>query len=71
MSGLTIEEIVSKMGTYSELRGFLKDFTGPLIEKMLQGEMDTHLGYKKHDKKGYNTGNSRNGGYAKSILTEQ
>ena len=70
MSDLTIDEIVSKMSTYSELRGFLKDFTGPLIEKMLQAEMDTHLGYKKHEKKGYNSGNSRNGGYAKTILTE-
>jgi putative transposase len=71
MSGLSIDEIVSKMGTYDELRGFLKDFTGPLIEKMLQAEMDTHLGYKKHDTSGYNTGNSRNGGYTKNILTEQ
>ena len=31
------------------------------IEEMLKCELDEHLGYAKHTKEGYNTGNSRNG----------
>lgn len=40
------------------------------IEEMLQGEMDEHLGYSKHTTEGYNTGNSRNGTFPKTIITE-
>lgn len=40
------------------------------IEEMLQGELDEHLGYSKHTKEGYNTGNSRNGSFPKTITTE-
>ncbi len=40
------------------------------IEEMLQSELDEHLGYIKHDKVGYNTGNSRNGTFSKTITTE-
>jgi transposase-like protein len=31
------------------------------VEEMLKAELDTHLGYEKHSKEGYGTGNSRNG----------
>lgn len=37
---------------------------------MLEGEMDAHLGYEKNSVAGNNTGNSRNGSYAKKIQTE-
>ncbi|MBK7957004.1 MAG: IS256 family transposase [Bacteroidetes bacterium] len=40
------------------------------IEEMLQGELDEHLGYQKHSKDGYNTGNSRNGTFQKTVTTE-
>ena len=40
------------------------------IEEMLQGELDEHLGYAKHDVEGYNTGNSRNGTFQKTVTTE-
>lgn len=40
------------------------------IEEMLKAEMDEHLGYNKHEKVGYNTGNSRNGTFKKTIHTE-
>ena len=40
------------------------------IEEMLQGEMDEHLGYSKHEVQGYNSGNSRNGTFPKTISTE-
>ncbi|MCC6372194.1 MAG: transposase, partial [Bacteroidia bacterium] len=40
------------------------------IEEMLQGELDEHLGYTKHTKEGYNSGNSRNGTFPKTVTTE-
>lgn len=40
------------------------------IEQLLQGELDAHLGYEKHTVEGYNTGNSRNGFFPKTIKTE-
>jgi len=40
------------------------------IEEMLQGEMDEHLGYHKHTTEEYNSGNSRNGSFPKTVTTE-
>lgn len=40
------------------------------IEEMLQAELDEHLGYSKHSKDGYNSGNSRNGSFEKTIKTD-
>ena len=37
---------------------------------MLQAELDEYLGYEKYSKEGYNTGNSRNGTYPKTVKTE-
>lgn len=41
-----------------------------VTEAALEGEMDDHLGYDKHDSAGRNGGNSRNGKRAKTVLTE-
>jgi transposase-like protein len=40
------------------------------IEEMLKCELDECLGYSKHAKEGYNTGNSRNGSFHKTITSE-
>lgn len=40
------------------------------VEEMLKGELDEHLGYEKHSKEGYNSGNSRNGSYKKKVKTD-
>jgi hypothetical protein len=40
------------------------------LESALEGEMDAHLGYAKHDSAGDNTGNSRNGRRAKTVIAE-
>ncbi len=39
------------------------------MEQMLEGEMDSHLGYEKHSPEGVNTGNSRNGKTRKTVKT--
>lgn len=41
-----------------------------VLEKMLEGEMDVHLGYEKNSVVGNNSGNSRNGNYPKKIQAE-
>jgi transposase-like protein len=53
-----------------ELSNFLKELHSKALEKMLEGEMDIHLGYDKNSPEGNNTGNSRNGLTNKKIRTE-
>ena len=41
-----------------------------MIEGALEGEMDDHLGYARHDPAGRDGGNSRNGHRPKTLITE-
>ena len=50
--------------------GLLARLTKRVVESALEGELDDHLGYGKHDPAGRNGGNSRNGTRAKTLLTE-
>src|ERR1700689_4539070 len=50
--------------------GLLGRLTKVVLEGALEGEMDAHLGYAKHDPAGRDGGNSRNGHRAKTVLTE-
>ena len=50
--------------------GLLSQLTKRVVESALEGELDDHLGYGKHDPTGRDGGNSRNGRRAKSVLTE-
>jgi putative transposase len=50
--------------------GLLGKLTKMVVEGALEGEMDDHLGYEKHDPAGRSGGNSRNGYRAKTVLTE-
>jgi putative transposase len=50
--------------------GLLSRLTKRVFESALQGEMDEHLGYGKHDPAGRDGGNSRNGTRAKTVLTD-
>ena len=47
--------------------GLLKQLTKQITERALEAEMESHLGYVKHDVQGNNTGNSRNGKSHKSV----
>ena len=49
--------------------GLLKQLTKMVLEAALQGEMDAHLGYRKHELSGRNSGNSRNGIRTKKVTT--
>jgi transposase-like protein len=50
--------------------GIFKQFVKAISERVLQAELTTHLGYEKHDPKGHNSGNSRNGSSSKVIKGE-
>jgi putative transposase len=50
--------------------GLLQQLTRLVLESSLEGEMDAHLGYGKHDPAGRNGGNSRNGRRPKTVVTE-
>jgi putative transposase len=50
--------------------GLLGRLTKVVLESALEGEMDAHLGYRKHDPAGDGSGNSRNGHRAKTVLTD-
>lgn len=47
--------------------GVLKQLTKRLVERALEGEMTTQLGYERHAPEGKNTGNSRNGKTTKEV----
>jgi len=64
------KEFLSQFKTEADVSKFLKQLHAQVLEKMLEGKMDAHLGYEKNSVVGNNTGNSRNGSYPKKIQTE-
>ena len=50
--------------------GLLGKLTKMVVEGALEGELDDHLGYGKHDPAGRDGGNSRNGHRAKTVITD-
>ena len=63
LSGMTQEELFGQ-------NGLIKALTSRLLNRVLEAEMDAHLGYKKHSNVGDNSGNSRNGYSKKTVLTQ-
>ena len=62
LHGMTQEELFGA-------EGLAKKLTARLLNKALEAEMDTHLGYKKHSNDGDGSGNSRNGYSEKTVIT--
>ena len=60
-----MEEYEPKTG--EEMQDALKDIFGPMFEAMLQGEMDSHLGYEANDHGFKGTDNRRNGYGSKTL----
>lgn len=52
-----------------EMQDAVKDIFGPMFEAMLQGEMDSHLGYEANDHGYKETENRRNGYTHKTVKT--
>lgn len=49
-----------------DMQNALKDIFAPMFEAMLQGEMNSHLGYSNNERGEKETGNRRNG-YTKRL----
>ena len=64
------ELIATSGGDLIGPNGLVKELTKALVERMLAGEMNHHLGYEKHDPVGYGSGNSRNGKSRKTLKGE-
>ncbi|MBG9792064.1 transposase [Paenibacillus dendritiformis] len=60
----------NKLMTAKDAQNALKDLFAETIQEMLEAEMDTHLGYEKHEKAEKTTSNSRNGKSRKKITSE-
>ena len=65
---LLSKDFLKQFKTGKELDSFLKELHSRGIEQILEGELDEHLGYDKHKKKG--SSNARNGYSKKIIKTE-
>ncbi len=50
--------------------GLSKELMKALVERMMAGELNHHLGYEKHEVAGYKSGNTRNGKSKKTLKTE-
>ena len=72
------EQLIGQLVKRSRSRGLaltgdgsvLQQLTRQFLESALEGEITDHLGYGKHDPAGHNSGNSRNGSRAKTVLTD-
>ena len=53
----------------ADMQDALKDIFGPMFEAMLQGEMNSHLGYESNDHGAKSTDNRRNGYTNKKVRT--
>lgn len=62
--------ISEECGTPAELTAKLKNLFAGALEKMLEAELDEHLGYEKNSSLGINSGNSRNGYGKKTVKSE-
>ena len=69
-----LDELIKNCDSPDDLlgeKGLLKQLTAGLVERMLESEMSDHLGYEKHDPRGKNSGNSRNGKTPKTLKTDR
>jgi len=78
MAGMPDEQLIAQLAGRARAEGLrltgedglLSRLTKVVVESALEGEMDDHLGYGKHDPAGRDGGNSRNGTRVKTLVTE-
>jgi len=63
-------ELAKDCKSMDDVHNMLKDLFKDTIQKVLETEMDEHLGYVKHDPSGDYSGNSRNGYSKKTVQTQ-
>ena len=63
-------ELTKRLLQGENINHLIKGLVENTINQLLQVELIEHLKYPKHSVEGYNTGNSRNGGYNRKIYSE-
>ncbi|WP_179184785.1 transposase, partial [Enterococcus faecium] len=63
-------EIVQTLVTKGDLNELFRSHLEKAINTLLRTELTAFLDYEKYDCTGFNSGNSRNGSYFRSIKTE-
>jgi transposase-like protein len=64
------KDFTKEFQTKESFHSYFEDLYKQGIQHFLQAELDEHLGYQKHKVEGYNSGNSRNGSFNKTIKSE-
>ena len=62
--------VAGEFQSETDFEEFTKALRKQFWESTLEGELDEHLGYEKHESRGHGTGNSRNGKTPKRIRSE-
>lgn len=65
-----LDELIKDCKTQADFfgeNGLIKSLVKSLLERAMNAELTHHLGYEKHDPKGRNSGNSRNGASLKNM----
>jgi putative transposase len=68
-----LDELLANYKTPEDIigeNGSLKQMTKALPERAMNAELSAHLGFAKHDRAGYKSGNSRNGKTSKTLKGE-
>ena len=69
------KELISKLidefdiKSAKDIEDAFKDMFSPMLQDMLEGELDDHLGYWKYEHSGESGTNSRNGHSSKTVTT--
>jgi putative transposase len=63
-------EFLKQFKDSKDFASFMEDLYVRGTEKMLESELDQHLGYEKHALEGRQTGNSRNGKTSKTLKSQ-
>ena len=64
---LKAQVMAGKITTTEDLQSIIRDMTKEIIDVLYDGELEAHLGYKKHDVKSKKKTNSRNGHSSKTV----
>jgi len=65
-----VELLATECTSVEDVQAMMKSLFKGTLERVLEAEMDSHLGYVKHDNEGDLIGNSRNGYGVKTIQTD-
>ena len=68
-----IRELIKseKLTTVQDVNNLLKDLFSETLQEILEGELDTELGYPKHGEKPEGTTNRRNGHSSKRVRSDK